>query len=191
MMNSSSSCAIVAGLLFCLRLTALAASFQIDTNQSRIEVAVKSTAGSFTAKLETYHARIECEPAQQLPEKADFVFDFKDLKTGIDGRDKHMLRWLQYSKNPTASFHLKGWKRAGGDCLALGELAIHGVQKEIQMPVAVSNQDDGYDIDGALELDYRDFGLPLIRTALLFSVNPHLKIKFHLAGKLTSARVAL
>lgn len=175
-------------LLASLRVSAAGALLQIDQRQSKIEVAVSSTASSFTGRLETYQATIQCEPPQPLPTKADLTFDFKDLKTGAKGRDAHMLKWLQYSKNPTASFHLKGWKKDGSDSLALGELTIHGIQREIRIPVSVKRQSDEYDLDGAVGLDYRDFGLPLIRKALLFSVDPHLQIKFHLAGKLPAAR---
>jgi polyisoprenoid-binding protein YceI len=175
-------------MLVLLRVPAAAALLQIDQNQSGIEVAVHSTANSFIGKLEKYQATIECEPRQQLPSKADVVFDFNDLKTGVKGRDAHMLKWLRYTNNPTGSFHLKGWQKDGEATYALGELTMHGVQKEIRMPASVKRQDDSYDIEGAVGLDYRDFGLPRIRQALLLTVDPHLKIKFHLVGKLALGR---
>jgi polyisoprenoid-binding protein YceI len=162
---------------------AVAALLQLDRSKSKIEVAVNSTVSSFTGKLENYQAAIECDPAQPLPTRAEVTFDFKDLQTGIEGRDKHMLKWLQYSKNPKASFYLTDWKQNGAESLAQGELTIHGVQRTIQMPVIVKRQNDAYDIEGTVGLDYRDFGLPRIRNAVVFSVDPHLKIKFHLIGK--------
>jgi polyisoprenoid-binding protein YceI len=173
-------------LLFLLALVrglAVAAQFEIDQTQSRIEVAVNSTVGSFMGKLEKYQAALEYEPPQFLPTKADLTFDFKDLKTGNRERDAHMLKWLQHSRNPTASFHLKSWRQEGGGAVAVGELTIHGVHREIQMPVVAERQGDDYNIDATVELDYRDFGLPKIRQALLFSVDPHLKIRVHLVGR--------
>jgi polyisoprenoid-binding protein YceI len=167
-------------------LSAAAALLQIDQNKSWIEAAVSSTTGSFIAKLENYQAAIEFVPPAQLPQKADIHFDFKDLKTGIKGRDEHMLEWLQYCKYRTGSFLFKNWMQEGSDSYAIGIISVHGVQREIQMLVSVKHQDEGYDFDGSCDLDYRDFGLKRIRTALVLSVNPHLKIRFHLAGRLVS-----
>ena len=181
------ACAVCAVLLILIARFSpptLAALLQIDPGQSGIEVAVKSTAASFIARLEKYQAVIEFQSTQELPSKADLSFDFKDLKTGVQGRDSHMLHWLEYSKNPTASFHLKTWHVENGQAYAVGELTIHAVQREIRLPVVVKHQGETYDIQGSTELDHRDFGLPKIRQALLFTVDPHLKIKFHLVGRL-------
>ena len=170
-------------LLTGLGLPAQAALLRIDQSQSRIEVAVNSTAGSFVGKLEKYQATVECQPPEPLPAKADVSFDFKDFKTGIPDRDTHMLKWLQYPKNPTASFHLKSWKQEGGDTYAVGELALHGIQKEIRMPVTINRKGDQYEIEGTARVDYRDFGLPKIHTALVFTVDPHIRIQFRLVGR--------
>jgi polyisoprenoid-binding protein YceI len=178
------TCVALLVLLDGLCSPAAAALLQIDQSKSRIEVAVNSTVSSFTGKLEKYQAAIECDLARPLPTNAQVTFDFKDLKTGVAGRDEHMLKWLQYSKNPKASFYLTDWKRNGEESLAQGQLTIHGVQRTIQIPVIVKRQNDTYDIEGAVSLDYRDFGLPRIRSALVFSVDPRLKIKFHLLGKI-------
>ena len=184
-MNLFGKCFIWLGLLTGVQIPVAASLLQIDQNQSKIQVAVRSTAGAFTAKLEKYEAAIECDSAKPLPTKADVSFDFKDLKTGVKGRDAHMLEWLHYPHPPDASFHLKSWKQDGADTWALGELTIHGNTREIRMLVSVTRRGETYDIEGTLGLDYRDFGLPKIRSAVVFSVDPHLKIIFHLIGKLS------
>lgn len=172
-------------LLGQLCLLGTAAPLRIDPPQSRIEVSVNSTASSFVGKVEKYQISIEFDRPQTLPTKAELAFDFKDLKTGVNGRDAHMLKWLQYAKNPTATFHLTGWKQEGKEPIAQGELSIHGVRQTIQMPLVVSWLGDSCILEGATELDYRDFGLPRIRKILVFAVDPHLKVKFRLVGRLT------
>ena len=179
---------VLAGLAFFAGFSALAEPLQIDYAQSRIEVAVNTTVSPFVGKLERYQAAVECEPNSPMPTKADISFDFKDLKTGIKGRDAHMLKWLQYSVNPRASFHLRSWKTEQPNAIAVGELTIHGMKREIQVPVKVKRDQHHYDIDGAVGLDYRDFGLRQIRRVGLLSVNPHLKVMFHLSGNLESIR---
>jgi polyisoprenoid-binding protein YceI len=176
-------CILFIVLLGLSRLQSAAASLQIDQSQSTIEVAISSTTSSFLGRLEKYLATIECEPSQALPTKADVVFDFKDLKTGVQGRDAHMLEWLKYTENPTGAFHLTGWSTEGGETLALGQLTLHGVKCDIRVPVVIKHQLQQYDIQGSVALDHRDFGLKRIRMALLFTVNPHLKVNFHLVGK--------
>jgi|SRR5579859_5564568 len=169
--------------LLALQAPVLGAPLQLDHNQSRIEVAVNSTAGAFTCKLQKFEATIEYEPSQPMPSKVEVQFDFIDLKTGIERRDEHMLKWVDYSQNPTATFRLKSWKQEGEDSFAVGELSIRGVHKEVRFPVKIKHDGNQYEIDGTAHLDYRDFGLPKIRSALVFSVDPHLRVQFHLAGK--------
>lgn len=176
------------GLTILVHWSAAGAPLQIDYAQSRIEVAVRSTSGSFKGKLQHFEAAIDCEPQARLPSKATVNFDFKDLKTGINGRDNHMHKWLQYSKTPTGSFRLQSWEKEGGESIAVGELTLHGITRQIRSPVTVKREEARYAIDGVVGLDYRDFGLPIIRTAALFTVNPHLKIVFHLSGKLENPK---
>jgi polyisoprenoid-binding protein YceI len=165
-----------------------AAQLEINPEQSKIEVAVSSTVDSFVGHLAKYNAAIECVPSTVLPTGADLSFDFADLKTGNTDRDAAMLKWLQYDSNRTATFHLTGWNRAGTTNLAVGNLAIHGVSKEVQMPVVVSLTDTAWDISGETMIDYTNFKLPKIRKALFLTVNTKLEIKFHLKGKLAAAK---
>jgi hypothetical protein len=37
-------------------------------------------------------------------------------------------------------------------------------------------------IDGTATLDYQNFGLPIIRTMAVMTVNPKLTVRFHLVG---------
>ncbi len=174
-------------LISCVVWSSTAAPLLVDYTHSRIEVAVSSTLTSFTGKLERFQADIEFEPSAALPSKTVVTFDFKDLKTGVAGRDTHMLKWLQYSQNPSASFRLRSWKQDGNEPVVRGDLTLHGVKREIQIPVTVKHQQAQYEIDGMVGLDYRDFGLRKIREAGVLSVNPHVKVMFHLSGKLDHA----
>jgi polyisoprenoid-binding protein YceI len=179
---------LIAIMPFALLGSAQSATLEVDARRSKIEVAVTSTVHDFEGELTNYQASIEWSPQDRLPAKTDLLFDFKDLKTGSQARDKEMLKWLKYSINPKAAFHLTGWKQDGTDAIALGDLTIHEVKKAIQIPVLVKKDGDDYDLTGAVGLDYRDFNLPVIRKALLFSVDPHLKVTFHLKGKLIPAK---
>ncbi len=165
-----------------------AAPLQIDYTQSKIDVAVTATIDSFVGHLEKYQATIDCDAATNLPPKAGVTFDFSDLKTGNKDRDAEMLKWLEYPNSPKATFTLTGWQQSGATNLAVGDLTIHGVKKSIQMPVVAKDLNGDWDISGEADFDYRDFNLPKIRKLLMLVVDPHLKVMFHLVGKVPAAK---
>lgn len=165
-----------------------AAPLAVDYQQSKIDVAVTCTIDSFIGHLEKYEAAVDCEAATNLPSQTTVSFSFSDLKTGNPDRDVEMLKWLDYPANPKATFALTGWQQSGTTNLALGELTIHGVKKTIQMPVTIEHTADNWDITGTAAFDYRDFNLPKIRKMLMLVVDPHLKVTFHLVGKMAAAK---
>ena len=165
-----------------------AATLELDPQQSKVEVVVSATMDSFVGHLQKYDAQVECEPQVVLPSKAEVSFDFTDLKTGNKDRDAAMLKWLDYTANPKVTFHLDTWKQAGMTNIAVGQLTIHGVTKAVESPVVVKEEGRAWDINGTTEFDYRDFNLPKIRKALVLTVDPHLKVAFHLVGKLADAK---
>ena len=165
-----------------------AAPMEVDYQQSKINVAVSATVDSFIGHLDKYEATIDCDATTNLPAKAEVSFNFSDLKTGKPDRDAEMLKWLEYTANPKATFVLDSWKQSGTTNLAMGELTIHGVKKSIAMPVVATSAGDKWDISGEADFDYRDFNLPKIRKMLLLVVDPHLKVTFHLVGKVPSAK---
>lgn len=160
-----------------------AAGIDVDYARSRVEVGVKSTVDSFTGHLEKYAVSVEWPPSELLPAKARMSFDFADLKTGDTNRDSAMLKWLGHDSLPGGVFVLGGWRREGTTNLATGELTIHGVKREVSMPVVAGLTNGVWEVDGEAVLDYRDFGLPKIRKALVLTVNPRLRVRFHVVAK--------
>lgn len=168
--------------------TAGAIPLEVDYKQSKIDVVVSATIDSFVGHLEKFEAMVDCELATNLPHSAAVSFNFSNLKTGNPDRDAEMLKWLEYDANPKATFRLTGWQQSGTTNLAVGELTIHGVKKSIPMPVAAKNVGGNWDITGEADFNYRDFNLPKIRKMLVLVVDPHLKVTFHLIGKIPAAK---
>lgn len=178
-------------VLFWLTLMAaggLAATLELDAQQSRISVAVATSVHDFTGTVEVFQNSISFDQRDGQPRKADVSFDFKDLKTGSKGRDRDMLKWLSRAANPKAHFHLTGWKQEGTNSIALGDLTLHGVTQSVQMPTAIKREEDKIEISGMAKLDYRDFKLPVIREMLMFSVDPHMVVTFQLKGVLVDKK---
>lgn len=175
-------------ILLCLGAWGRAATpagglLRVDPRRSTIEVLVHGTSGSFTGHVEQFSSLIEFDSDHHRIIRTSVTFRFPDLKTGRPNRDQHMLEWLESSRYPEVSFRLEALAkdRAGGD-VAQGRLTIHGVERTVSFPVNFLMEGQRFSIDGEIQLDYRDFGLPRLRKYWILSVDPELKVRFHLQG---------
>lgn len=157
----------------------------LDTDRSTIEVLVQATFGSFTGKLPRYDADIRVDRARLAIGRAVVNFAFADLKTGIALRDRHMQEWEDEVRYPNVSFHLDSIESSPDHrSIAHGGLVLHGIEHAVSFPVSLLVAGQVYSIDGEVEIDYRDFGLPQIRRFLILTVAPRLVVRFHLQGRL-------
>ena len=161
-----------------------AAEFRVDKARSKVTVGVKATGDDFTALLEDYRADILVDDTTHQPTNAVFSWDFKDLKTGKDKRDKAMLEWMEAPRLSRATFTFQGFERKGETNYALGVMELHGIKKSMSFPVVVEREGEQMSIRGRAKLDHQDYGLKIIRMLLLFKVDPNVEIGFELKGKL-------
>jgi polyisoprenoid-binding protein YceI len=162
----------------------------LDSATSRVEIDVKATVDSFTATLPVYQAAIQVDGQPLHVTTASFRFHFADIKTGKSDRDGQMNAWQQSEKFPDGAFTLTSLTPATGGANAFnatGTLQLHGVTRALTFPVTISTGTGGrVTIDGAAPFDTRDFGLPIIRKFALFKVDPHVTVRFHLAGNVSA-----
>ena len=155
----------------------------IDREQSHIEIEVNATAGSFVGHLADYQAEIFLEPETTMVQRAEVSFQFLDVKTGEDKRDRHMHDWQETDKFPDGRFELgEIEEQADGSFKAKGKLSLHGVWQEITFPVTILTAGSVVSIDGEAALNVTDFGLPVIRKFLILTVDPVVTVRFHLQG---------
>lgn len=160
------------------------AELQIDKERSRIQVDAKATGHSFTGDLKDYKVKITGDASTSTPASVSVEWDFNDLKTGDEKRDKEMIKWLGGGK-PTGTFAFgKSWSDQTGLAHAEGDLTIHGVSKTISFPYTVKREGGWVTIDGTAKLDYENFKLPIIRSMAVMTVDPKLTVRFHLTGQI-------
>jgi polyisoprenoid-binding protein YceI len=161
------------------------ASVQVDASRSRIEVDAKATGHSFAGSLGKYAIKVEGDAVSHQPSALDLTWDFTDLKTGDEKRDKEMIKWLG-GGTPKGSFtFVKSWDEKPGGGNAQGTLILNGVSKSVYFPYTVTVDGDWVTIDGKVSLDYQNFKLPLIRAMVVMTVDPKLVVRFHLVGKIS------
>jgi polyisoprenoid-binding protein YceI len=160
-----------------------AASLDVDSDRSRIQVDAKATGHEFTGNLEKYTIAAAGDADSHKPTALSLSWNFTDLKTGDDKRDKEMVKWLG-GGTPSGSFKfIKSWSETPGGGSAQGTLTINGVSKIIAFAYTLKQDGEWMTIDGKASMDYQDFKLPVIRAMAVMTVDPKLEIRFHVVGK--------
>jgi len=156
---------------------------EVDPVRSRIQVDAKATGHTFGGTLEKYTITAAGDAATHQPTALELAWDFNDLKTADEKRDKEMIKWLGGGK-PTGSFKfVKSWNETAEGGKAQGTLTLNGVSKTVAFPYTLKRDGDWVTIDGKVALDYQNFSLPIIRAMALMTVDPNLVIRFHVVGK--------
>ena len=153
---------------------------KIDKSRSFVDVDVDATK-NFTAHLDNYDAKMVADDAGKV-KNALFSFHFADLRTGDGKRDEAMLKWLGGGQ-PDGKFELGNLALTPtGQGQASGRLTFHGVTERIEFPVDVSRAGGTVTITGETTIDYRTWGLKVIRSFMVLTVNPEVKVRFKFTG---------
>lgn len=172
----------VAAAALLLHSAAFAASeLKIDRTRSFVDVDVKATVDSFTGHLDDYDVAINLDDSGK-PKTAVFTFKFADLKTGKDDRDKKMIEWLG-GGDPAGKFELGALALApDGQGHATGRLTFHEQAQVVEVPVTITQLNGEYTIAGSTTINTTNWGLKVIRIALLLKVDPEVKVRFKFVG---------
>jgi len=163
---------------------AWAETLEVNQANSRIQVDAKATGHHFTGELKDYSATVSGNAQTNEPTAFSLSWDFNDLKTGDEKRDKEMIKWLG-GGHPKGTFTFtKSWTDGKGKLHGQGELTIHGVSKTVSFPYSVNREGDHVTIDGTANMDYQNFSLPIIRSMAVMTVDPKLTVRFHIVGQL-------
>lgn len=160
----------------------------VDAAQSHVDVAVHASVDSFIGKLTQFEPRVVVDDDGRVV-SARVAFHFRDVVTGKESRDTAMHKWQHTDEFPDGTFVLTSLEPAIAPekgFVAVGRLTFHGVVRDLRFPVSVLRENGRYIIDGEAALDTREFGLPVIRMLAVLKVDPLVKVRFHLVGKVES-----
>lgn len=168
-------------LLLPLALVANDRPLKVDRGRSYVDVDVKSTVDSFTARLDAYDLRATVDAKDRI-KTAELTFKFAQLKTGKTERDSAMIEWLGGGE-PTGRFELGILALTpSGQGQASGNLTFHGQTHLVEFPVNVTQADGATVITGEATLDYRNWGLKKYRKLGVLTVDPEVKVRFKFTG---------
>jgi polyisoprenoid-binding protein YceI len=179
--------ATFAALLCPLALSAASQTLVVDKAASSVAVDVKATIDSFVARFTDFDAQIQVQGSIVPMVSGTIHFLFTDLKTGDDDRDQEMYKWQDNEKYPDGQFTLDSVTPDDvGNFIANGRLRFHGTEREGSFPVKINIQKKILTIEGEADLDTRDYGLPVYRKFIVFSVSPKVHVRFKIIGKLVT-----
>lgn len=102
----------------------------------------------------------------QLKE-ASGTIQAKSVDTGIERRDNHLRSpdFFDAAKYPTITFQSKRAEKQGNDTVLIGDFTMHGVTKELSLPVTVKGPikdpwgNSRIGLQARAKLNRRDYGL--------------------------------
>jgi polyisoprenoid-binding protein YceI len=112
---------------------------------------------------------------------ASFEVDMTTITTNESGRDDRVQEALETADNPTGSFTLTdpvelGDGAASGEPVAvtaLGDLTIHGVTRQVAIPLEAQLVDDTVVVTGSLDITFSDFEVDVPDSQVVVSVKDH------------------
>jgi len=162
-----------------LRVDAAPQTLLIDDAASRLTFDVRATMHSFTG--EAADVNVEASFSEDaVPVSATVTIPTASLTTDHKARDREMLHWLEADKYPEVRYTVD----RVSDGVAHGTLALHGVERPLEIPVEITHDGDTVTVDATVTIDHRDWELPQIRKFAFLTVDPEVTIHVHLVGRL-------
>ena len=157
----------------------------------------KATMESFDGRTRNVGGWINLDPAN-LPDGVtwDVQVQMASLQTGIGLRDKHMREnHLHTEEHPTASFQGGSVRDTSATSLSpgktdrltlVGQLTLHGVTREREIPVDLTMRDAGaLEVEAHFEVSLADHDIPLPKF-LVVKLADRQEVEVHLLARQTN-----
>ncbi len=160
---------------------ASAETLKVDKDRSSFGIDVKaSPPHSFTVDVTDYVADIKIDSDGEVV-SASVSFNFLDLDSDSNGRDKKMRKWMDVEEHPQVRFVLDEVRREGALRIGIGKVWMHGVSQAVEVPFSLGVRNGQAALAGSATIDYQNWGLEII-SIFFFKVKPELEIHFSLVG---------
>ena len=151
-----------------LAAPASADTFVIDKAHSEAGFSIRHLMSRVTGNFNDFSGTIEGDPKKPGDAKVEFTIKSASIDTRQEGRDKHLRSadFFDAEKFPDITFKSSRIVPAGKDKYnVIGNLTMHGVTKEITVPVAYlgslvdPNKNEKFGFEATATLNRKDFGI--------------------------------
>lgn len=147
-----------------------AEELHVVADSSRVEYHITHSLSDVTDSAGIASGVVEIDPASATVYAARVDVDLRALRTGIDMRDRHIHSsdYLDTARFPTARFDFAAaLADSGGAVRARGTLALHGVEREIEVPLRLLPRADGVRVRGTFTIALADHDIPRPKMMML------------------------
>jgi polyisoprenoid-binding protein YceI len=143
-------------------------TFRIDKAHSEAIFQVRHLVTKVRGRFTDFEGTIEYDEADPTRSSVNFTIQATSIDTAEPDRDKHLRTadFFDVEHYPTITFHSKRIASRGGDEYDVtGDLTMHGVTKEVVLPVAHMGRakdpwgGDRLGFEAETTLNRKDFGL--------------------------------
>ena len=150
-------------------LVALAApaNYKVDPSHSSVGFSIRHLVSQVEGRFGKFEGQIQMDQADLKNSKVDFSVDAASINTDNEKRDAHLrgADFFEVEKYPSLSFKSKRVQPRGKDKLEVfGTMTIHGVSKDMSIPVTVLGVGPGFQGEVAgytsdFTINRKDFGI--------------------------------
>ncbi|GAB4537454.1 MAG: hypothetical protein Tsb0010_16640 [Parvularculaceae bacterium] len=141
---------------------ASASEWAVDYADSRLGFSGTQLGETFEGAFETFEAEIVFDPEALDAASVTAVIDMASAKTGDRQIDSALPDpdWFHVREFPTARFEATQFNRVGENQYeAIGTLTIRDHTNDVVLPFSLEIDGDGARMQGALEIDRRNYGV--------------------------------
>ncbi len=166
MRNLRTATIFAAGLL-ASSLAMAAQTYQLDRAHSRVNFAVKHLGVSTVrGEFQDFSVTLAVDEQDLAGSSVEVRIKAQSIDTGVADRDNHLRSgdFLDAATHPEIVFKSKHIEKDGEDYLAVGDLTIRGVTKEVRLPFTLGgpiNMGDHLRVgaEGTLTINRHDYGV--------------------------------
>lgn len=148
-----------------------ATTWAVDGAHTTVEFKVRHFFTQVPGRFNDFSGTIQFDPEDLSSSKVELTVQANSIYTNNDQRDQHLRSpdFFNVEKFPTLTFESTGVSGSGSDLQVTGNLTIHGVTKQVTVPVSFLGSMDtpmGTKAGFATEftIDRKDYGITWNRT---------------------------
>lgn len=135
--------------------------FRIQPEASEIAFRATSRLMNADGRFSRFSGDVVVDPAALTSARISLTIDAASLDTGIEMRDKHLRSsdFFEVERFPTVAFQSVRIEAAGRGATVVGRLTLHGVTREIAVPIDVQITKIALVASGELIINRGEYGM--------------------------------
>jgi polyisoprenoid-binding protein YceI len=152
---------ILASAHWCATASAEAMRFRVQPEASDVTFRATSRLMNAEGKFQRVSGEVVVDPKDLTTAKITLSIEAGSIDTGIGMRDSHLRSedFLDVKRFPYITFESERVEATGRRASVFGRLTVHGVTREIAVPVEVDVTDIAMVATGEFVVDRHDYGL--------------------------------